>query len=319
MNIEIHLTNFKQEIGKVIVGQDEVLDLLFISILQKGHVLFESVPGTGKTSLSKALAKTIDGSFSRIQFTPDLLPTDITGLNIYSPKTHEFELQMGPIATNVLLADEINRATPRTQSALLEVMEERQVTIDGQKIEIDDPFIVIATQNPIESTQGTFNLPEAQMDRFLMRIDLGYPSREEELNMMALYNGHSPTEEIHTVFSKEMITELQSRCSAITVNHSTMEYMLDMIHLTRQHPHVDIGVSPRGTLALMHAAQGVALIQDRDYVTPEDVKYIAPYILGHRIVLSIEGLTLSDQKTVIREIIEGTEVPVEYGVSRNEL
>ncbi|WP_342388290.1 AAA family ATPase [Salinicoccus bachuensis] len=319
MNIETHLTNFKKEIGKVIVGQDEVLDLIFISILQKGHILFESVPGTGKTSLAKALAKTIAGSFRRIQFTPDLLPTDITGLNIYNPKTHEFELQVGPIATNVLLADEINRATPRTQSALLEVMEERQVTIDGQKIEIDDPFIVMATQNPIESTQGTFSLPEAQLDRFLMRVDLGYPSREEELNMMALYNGPSLEEEIRPVFSKEMIAELQRRRSAIAVNHSTMEYMLDMIHHTRVHPHVDVGVSPRGTLALMHAAQGVSLIRDRDYVTPEDVKYIAPYILGHRIVLSIEGLTLADQNSVIREIIENTEVPVEYGVPRHEL
>ncbi|WP_246153242.1 AAA family ATPase [Salinicoccus hispanicus] len=313
------MENFKSEIGKVIVGQDEVLDLIFISILQKGHILFESVPGTGKTTLSKALAKTIGGSFRRIQFTPDLLPTDITGLNMYNPKTHDFELQVGPIDTNVLLADEINRATPRTQSALLEVMEERQITIDGKRIEIADPFIVLATQNPIESAQGTFSLPEAQMDRFLMRIDLGYPSRKEELNMMSLRNDSNVSEAVQTVFSEEMITELQDRITNITVDPSIMEYMLDIIHQTRQHKYVGTGVSPRGTLALMHAVQGVAMIRGRDYVTPDDIKYIAPYVLSHRLVLNLEGLTLSNQDTVLKAIIDDVEVPVEYGVSPDAL
>ncbi|MCG1010449.1 MoxR family ATPase [Salinicoccus sp. ID82-1] len=319
MNIENHLEDFKNEIRKVIVGQDEVLDLIFISIIKKGHILFESVPGTGKTTLSKALARTIGGSFNRIQFTPDLLPTDITGLNMYNPKTHDFELQIGPIDTNVLLADEINRATPRTQSALLEVMEERQITIDGKRIEIADPFIVLATQNPIESTQGTFSLPEAQMDRFLMRIDLGYPSRREELDMMTLHSDASAAKAVQPVFSEALLAKLQIRVANITVDPSIREYMLDIIEETRHHEHVDVGVSPRGTLALMHAAQGVAMIRGRDYVTPDDIKYIAPYVLPHRLVLSLEGLTLSDQNTVLKAILDDVEVPVEYGVSPDAL
>lgn len=319
MNIENTLDHFKKEIGKVIVGQEEVLDLIFISILQKGHILFESVPGTGKTTLSKALAKTIGGAFRRIQFTPDLLPTDITGLNMYNPKTHDFELQVGPVDTNVLLADEINRATPRTQSALLEVMEERQITIDGYRIEIADPFIVLATQNPIESIQGTFSLPEAQMDRFLMRIDLGYPSRREELDMMGLHRDSNSAETINTVFSEEMIAELQNTMSNITVDTSITEYILDIVHRSRHHDLVGTGVSPRGTLALMHAVQGVAVIRGRDYVTPDDVKYIAPYVLAHRLVLNLEGLTVSDQGAVLKDILDEVDVPVEYGVSRDAL
>ncbi|GAB3067658.1 AAA family ATPase [Salinicoccus sesuvii] len=319
MNVENILENFKKEISKVIVGQEETLDLIFISILQRGHILFESVPGTGKTTLSKALAKTIGGSFRRIQFTPDLLPTDITGLNMYNPKTHDFELQIGPVDANVLLADEINRATPRTQSALLEVMEERQITIDGERIDIADPFIVLATQNPIESTQGTFSLPEAQMDRFLMRINLGYPSPEEELDMMNLYRDNSTPQTIETVFNEKTITKMQNTMVNITVDPSVMQYMLDIVHRSRHHDLIGTGVSPRGTLALMHAVQGVAMIRDRTYVTPDDVKYIAPYVLAHRLVLNLEGLTVSDQSTVLESIINEVEVPVEYGVSRDAL
>lgn len=319
MNIEEKLNLFKKEINKVIVGKEEITELIFTGLLQKGHILFESVPGTGKTMLSKAVAQTISGSFKRIQFTPDVLPTDITGLNIFNPKTQEFELRIGPVDTNILLADEINRATPRSQSALLEVMEEKQVTIDSARIRIEEPFIVLATQNPIESKQGTFDLPEAQMDRFLMKIDLGYPSREEELQMLELHGSNSALDEVNPVFTIEEIVELQGRLKRISVNDTVRRYILDIVHNTRNNEHIEVGISPRGTIALMQSSKGIAMLQGRDYVTPDDIKYIAPYVLGHRLVLNIEGITLTSQSSVINDIINRTVVPVEYGVSENEV
>lgn len=319
MDIQEKLGHFKNEVGKVIIGKEKVIELIFVGMLQKGHILFESVPGTGKTMLSKSVARAIGGTFKRIQFTPDILPSDITGLNIYNPRTQEFELRRGPVDTDILLADEINRATPRTQSALLEVMEEKQVTIDGVRIPVDEPFIVLATQNPIESRQGTFDLPEAQMDRFLMKIDLGYPSREEEKLMLDAHGAQNALDDVRAVFSKDEIIELQSRLSAVEVNDAVQEYVLDIIHSSRNHEHVDTGVSPRGTIALLQAAKGIALISARHYVTPDDIKYIAPFVISHRLVLNIEGMAVTEADAVTRDIINSAEVPVEYGVLRDEV
>ena len=318
MSVTEKLKQFKEEIGKVIIGQDKVIELVFISLIQEGHILFDSVPGTGETVLSKAVAGTVDGKFSRIQFTPDVLPTDITGMNMYNPKTQSFDLRMGPVNTNVLLADEINRATPRTQSALLEVMEERQVTIDGERVELGDLFIVLATQNPIESRQGTFDLPEAQMDRFLMKITLSYPERNEELMMLDMHRGKNAVT-VNPVFTREEIMKLRKQAAEIRINDAVKEYIIDIVQQTRNHKHTALGVSPRGTLGLMRAGMGVALINNRDYVTPEDIKYAAPYVLAHRIVLNIEGLTLTTGEALIQDILNDVPVPVEFGVSRDEV
>lgn len=314
-----YLNDLKKEICKVIVGQEEVVDLIFISIIQKGHILFESVPGTGKTVLSKSISQVMGGTFSRVQFTPDVLPTDITGMNIYNPKTKEFELQLGPVKTNILLADEINRATPRTQSALLEVMEEGQVTVDGKTYHIEEPFIVLATQNPIESKQGTFDLPEAQMDRFFLKIDLGYPSFENERLMLDLHRNKHIQEAVGQVLTLDTIKKIQDMADKIEINDTVKDYIINLVHQTRNHEYIELGASPRGTIALMRASIGTALINGRDYVTPDDVKYITPYILSHRIVLNIEGMTVTNNDEVIDSILNRTEVPVEYGVTRNEV
>lgn len=318
-NAQEQLVRFKDEVGKVIVGHEKVLDLIFVSLIQKGHILFESVPGTGKTMLSKSVAQALNGDFKRIQFTPDILPSDVTGLNIFNPKTREFELRVGPVDTNVLLVDEINRATPRTQSSLLEVMEERQMTIDGERIPMRAPFIVLATQNPIESKQGTFDLPEAQLDRFFMKIDLGYPSVEEEMRMLNVHLNKDSLNDIEAVLSTDNILQLQQEASAVAVDESIQKYILNVVSETRNNPNIELGVSPRGSLALTHAAQGYAMIHNRAYVTPEDVKEIAPYVLSHRIVLSIEGMTLTTPAQLIEEILNTVEVPVEFGVTNNEV
>lgn len=319
VNIKEQLVKFKDEVGKVIVGHDKVLDLIFVSLIQKGHILFESVPGTGKTMLSKSVAQALNGDFKRIQFTPDILPSDVTGLNIFNPKTREFELKKGPVDTNILLVDEINRATPRTQSSLLEVMEERQMTIDGERIPMRAPFIVLATQNPIESKQGTFDLPEAQMDRFFMKIDLGYPSREEELRMMNVHLNEEALNNVSPVLSLDDVLHIQSQASAVKVDPAVQEYIVEIVDSTRNNPHIELGVSPRGSLALVRAAQGYAMIHDRAFVTPEDVKAVAPYVLSHRIVLSIEGMTLTTRAQLLEDILNTVEVPVEFGVSHNEI
>lgn len=301
----------KKELSNVIIGKDEVVELLFISLLNKGHVLLESVPGTGKTMLAKSFAKTMDASFKRIQFTPDVLPSDVTGIQFFNPKEQNFELRPGPIMTNILLADEINRATPRTQSSLLEVMEERQVTIDGQTLSIPGPFMVIATQNPIESQQGTFPLPEAQMDRFFVQIDLGYPTKEEEKEIMNKYRLDEPIKQMTSLYSKEEVLELQEQVKQVKVSSVVEDYILEIVHMTRNHEEIELGVSPRGTLALMRAAQGSAFVNGREYVTPEDVKKMAPYVLSHRLVLTMEGSLKKTNKQVVTEVLARVVVPVE--------
>ncbi|MGD6775263.1 AAA family ATPase [Sutcliffiella horikoshii] len=301
----------KKELSKVIIGKDEVVELLFVSLLNKGHVLLESVPGTGKTMLAKSFAKTMDASFKRIQFTPDVLPSDVTGIQFFNPKEQNFELRPGPIMTNILLADEINRATPRTQSSLLEVMEERQVTIDGQTLSIPGPFMVIATQNPIESQQGTFPLPEAQMDRFFIQLDLGYPTMEEEKEMMNKYRLDEPIKQLTSFFSKEEVMELQEQVKQVKVSSVVEDYILEIVQMTRNHEEIELGVSPRGTLALMRAAQGAAFVNGREYVTPEDVKKMAPYVLSHRLVLTMEGSLKKTNKQIVTEVLARVVVPVE--------
>ncbi|WP_404450170.1 MoxR family ATPase [Sutcliffiella horikoshii] len=301
----------KKEMSNVIIGKDEVVEMLFISLLNKGHVLLESVPGTGKTMLAKSFAKTMDASFKRIQFTPDVLPSDVTGIQFFNPKEQNFELRPGPIMTNILLADEINRATPRTQSSLLEVMEERQVTIDGQTLSIPGPFMVLATQNPIESQQGTFPLPEAQMDRFFIQIDLGYPTMEEEKEIMNKYRLGEPIKQMTSLFSKEEVMELQEQVKQLKVSSVVEDYILEIVQMTRNHEEIELGVSPRGTLALMRAAQGAAFVNGREYVTPEDVKKMAPYVISHRLVLTMEGSLKKTNKQIVTEVLARVVVPVE--------
>lgn len=305
---ELYLT-LKNNIGQVIVGKDEVIDKVIISCFCAGHILLEDVPGTGKTTLAKALAKSIDGEFKRVQFTPDLLPSDVTGINFYNQKLEEFIFKKGPIFTNLLLADEINRATPRTQSSLLECMEERQATIDGMTYSMAQPFIVIATQNPIE-IQGTFPLPEAQLDRFFMKLSVGYPGSEYEREMLTNFITVSPLENLKSVASREDILSAQEQIKSIGVNDAVKEYILNIVEATRQNDKIRLGVSPRGTLALMRAAQGVAGINGRDYVIPDDVKAICTDILSHRIIC--KGCNMSQGSVVAKEQIRSilAEVPV---------
>ncbi|QOR68320.1 MoxR family ATPase [Cytobacillus suaedae] len=313
MDIRESSKQLKESIGKVIIGKDEVVELLLNAVLNKGHVLLESVPGTGKTMLAKSFSKTISGEFKRIQFTPDVLPSDVTGIQFFNPKEQEFQLRPGPVMTNILLADEINRATPRTQSSLLEVMEERQVTIDGETLKLPSPFVVIATQNPIESQQGTFALPEAQMDRFFVQIDIGYPSFAEEKQMMNAYRQNNPIEDLLEIFTKEDIAKMQREVQAVKLSDDVENYLLQIVHATREHQDVEVGVSPRGTLALMRAAQGKAYISGRSFVTPEDIKFMAPFVVAHRLVLTMEGSLKKTNRQVIQEILSTVSVPVEAG------
>ncbi|MFD2445562.1 AAA family ATPase [Bacillus sp. CGMCC 1.16607] len=313
MNLKEKVLQLKKEIGKVIIGKEETVELVFISLLNDGHVLLESVPGTGKTQLAKSFAKTISGSFKRIQFTPDLLPSDVTGIQFFHPKEQDFQLRIGPVMTNILLADEINRATPRTQASLLEVMEERQVTIDGETIPLPKPFIVIATQNPIESQQGTFALPEAQMDRFFMQIPLSYPSIEEEKKIMQTYRSGTPYNELETVLTLEEISQMKEEVKQVTISSDVEDYILNIVHLSRHHDEIEMGVSPRGTLALMRGAQGRAFTQDRYFVTPQDVKDVAEYILAHRLVLTMDASLKKTNAQVLKSILNNVEVPAETG------
>ncbi len=298
-----------ENVSRVIVGKDEVIELVTVAFICGGHILLEDVPGLGKTLLVKAFAKTIGCDFKRIQFTPDLLPSDLTGINFYNQKTGDFQFRPGPIFTNILLADEINRATPRTQSALLEAMQEQQVTVDGVTRKLPEPFMVLATQNPIES-YGTFPLPEAQLDRFFMRIKIGYPTRREEIEIVNRNKRVDLTEGIESVVSTDEIKYVRGAYNDVKISEEVMDYLLDIIEKTRNMDMVQLGVSPRGTIALFKASQAYAAINGRDYIIPEDIKKMAPHVLNHRVIL--KGLT-KDRNiySFINSVLETVRVPVE--------
>ncbi len=307
--ISENASKIKENIAKVIVGKDEVINLLLTALLADGHVLIEDMPGTGKTKLAKALAASLDADFNRIQFTPDLLPADITGLNIYNQKSGQFEFTKGPVFTNILLADEINRATPRTQSGLLECMEERQVTVDGQTHALEAPFFLIATQNPVE-TAGTYPLPEAQLDRFMMQIKMGYPTVAEELQIINRYISHDPLEDLLPVCSKNDLFKMKEMVKEVFVHDSVKEYIAHLVEATRKHPLLALGVNPRGTLALLRCAQAYAAIMGRDYVTPDDVKALCTSVFSHRL-LSYSTDRNTTVVQILREILSSVEVPTE--------
>jgi len=298
-----------QNIEKVMVGKTREIDLTLCAMAAGGHVLIEDVPGTGKTTLAKALAASVSGAFKRVQFTPDLLPSDLTGINVYSPKTGDFTFRPGGLFTNILLADEINRATPRTQSGLLECMEEQQISIDGETYKLDPPYFVLATQNPIE-TQGTFPLPEAQLDRFIMQIAIGYPAKSGEADVIQRFIANSPLATLQPVITTEEWVQVQTAVSSVTIHRDLCEYIAELAAETRRHESVAIGVSPRASLALAKAAQAHALMQGREFVKPEDIKYLAPYVWAHR--LTMRGTLKSEGKyAVISSVLGKVPVPTE--------
>lgn len=301
--------NILENISKVIIGKEQTIKLLLTALIADGHVLLEDVPGTGKTKLAKAMAKSLDAEFARIQFTPDLLPSDITGLNIYDRHKNEFVLRKGPVFTNILLADEINRATPRTQAGLLECMEERQVTIDGQSYQPGEPFFVIATQNPVE-TAGTFPLPEAQLDRFMMKLSMGIPEREQELDILSRYMEKDPLDELTSVVSLTRLDEAKQAAVKVFVHHCVQEYMVDIVSATRKGDRIIMGVSPRGSLNLLRAAKAYAWLSGRGFVRPDDVKALAVPVLAHRIVLGF-GSGSDSPKDIVENILAAIPVPTE--------
>jgi MoxR-like ATPase len=304
------LKDIKRSVEAVIVGQSETIDRMLAAMLAGGHVLLEDVPGTGKTMLAKALAAAMKLDFSRIQFTPDLLPSDVTGLNYYNQKDAEFVLRKGPVFTNILLADEINRATPRTQSSLLEAMEERQVTIDGETCMLEEPFFVIATQNPVE-TAGTFPLPEAQMDRFLMQLSMGYPDRSEELQILERFQTADPLAQAVPVCGVEELRELRRQAAEVFLHPELKGYLVDLVQATRNHRKLSCGASPRSTLALSRAVRAYALVQGRGYVVPEDIKELAVPVLAHRILPVRSVNQQADGREVIQELLDTIPLPTE--------
>jgi MoxR-like ATPase len=296
-------------VEKVIVGKRDTVELTAICLLCQGHLLIEDVPGVGKTMLAKALSKSIGGVFKRIQFTPDMLPSDVTGTSIYNQKTGEFEFRAGPIMAQIVLADEINRATPKTQAALLEAMEERQITVDGVTRELHSPFLVLATQNPIEY-EGTFPLPEAQLDRFLMRIALGYPSQQQQINILDAQQFKHPIESLSQITNAEELVSVQEQLKHVHAAPLIKQYVVQIVDATRSHPDVYLGASPRGALTLYRTSQARAALQGRDYVIPDDVKALVNAALSHRIIISpsarIKGVNTND---VLEEILNKTPVP----------
>ena len=294
----------------VMIGSDEVFSLVFSAMLSGGHVLLEDMPGTGKTTMAKCIADSIKADFRRVQFTPDLMPQDITGLNIYSQKSEEFEFIAGPVFTNILLADEINRATPRTQSALLEAMEERAVTVDGVSRELSAPFIVIATENPIETT-GTFPLPEAQLDRFMVKLTMGDLSRDDEVAILNRFITDAPQTEVEAVCTGEDIINAAETVKSIKVHDVVKEYIVDISEATRNSSKLFSGVSPRASLNLMRMSQAFAAISGREYVTPDDVRFLAPYVYSHRVITSAGVSGLKDVRDIISDAVAGVPVPVE--------
>lgn len=301
----------RQNASRVIVGKEEVIDLLMAALLCEGHVLFEDVPGIGKTTLAKALAKSLGCTFQRIQFTPDLLPSDITGITFFNQKKGEFEFRPGPLLAQVVLADEINRATPRTQSALLEAMEERQISVERETVPLPRPFIVIATQNPIE-LEGTFPLPEAQLDRFLMRLRLDYPSQSEERLILQRFKEEQPLQELQPVLAGEQLGGLQRMIRRVRVEPAIESYIVELVRATRNHSGVELGVSPRGSLALYRASQAYAAIHGRFYVIPDDVKRVARPVLSHRLIATSQTrLHGRVMEQIVEDVLHSVPVPVE--------
>ena len=315
LNLESFTTSInaiRAQLSQVIVGQSKVIDLLIVALLSRGHVLLEGVPGVAKTLTIKSLAKTLGLDFSRIQFTPDLMPSDILGTSIYDLKASEFEFKKGPVFSNTILIDEINRAPAKTQAALFEVMEEYQITIDGTTYPLDRPFIVMATQNPIDQ-EGTYRLPEAQLDRFLFKLKVDYPTLEEELIVLEKenqFNGFNKTESIHTILSKDKIKELQNLVKQVIIEKPLIEYIGQIVHNTRSNPFLFLGASPRASIALLNASKAHALLNGRDFVTPEDIKQLVIPVLRHRIHITpereMEGMT---SEHIINQIIDQIEIP----------
>lgn len=298
-------------VAKVLIGKDSVTELALVALGAEGHILLDDVPGVGKTMLAKAMTASLGLRFKRIQCTPDLLPTDVTGLTMYNPQSSSFTFRPGPIMTNVVLVDEINRATPRTQSSMLEAMEERQVTIDGETHRLEQPFMVLATQNPVEF-EGTFPLPEAQLDRFLLRTTLGYPRNDEEVSILTLLEGEHPITKLEPVVEPADINNFIQAKRRVYVDESLKSYLVEIVAKTRSHPELEVGVSPRGAIALFNAARVLAVIRGRDYVIPEDIKYLATFVLSHRVMVSsgasMKGLTGFN---IIQELLNEVQVPTE--------
>src|SRR6266487_1502643 len=298
-------------VERVIIGKREMIDLLLVALLSDGHVLIEDVPGIGKTMMAKSLARSLGATFQRVQGTPDLLPTDITGVSYFDQRRNEFVFRQGPLFTQILLVDEINRATPRTQSALLEAMAERQVTVERSTMPLQKPFLVIATQNPVE-LEGTFPLPEAQLDRFLLRVQVGYPSEDEEQLILHRFKNEEPLDSLRSVVSAEQVIKLQQAIRQVGWQPEVERYLLSLVRATRDHAAVSLGVSPRGTLALYRACEAYAAMHGRDYVQPDDVKRLAPSVLAHRLLTTTRArLRGSASEAIIKEILEAIPVPVE--------
>ena len=301
MTVQEYAVKLRSNISKIIKGKDDKIDLVIMALLSGGHVLLDDVPGTGKTVLAKALARSIDAGFSRIQFTPDLLPSDITGIHFFNMKEQEFMFRAGPVFTNILLADEINRATPRTQSALLQCMEEKQVTIDGELFLIDKPFIVLATQNPVE-TAGTYPLPEAQLDRFMIKLSVGYSDRESEMQILDNSRALHPVENLTAVTDKTELLEMMNRVENIKVNEAVRGYIADIGNASRHNSEIKLGLSTRGLIALKNMSQARAALRGREFVTPDDVKTVAPYVCVHRLIC--RSTVMRDPDSAKREILD---------------
>lgn len=301
MTVQEYAVKLRSNISKIIKGKDDKIDLVIMALLNGGHVLLDDVPGTGKTVLAKALARSIDAGFSRIQFTPDLLPSDITGIHFFNMKEQEFMFRAGPVFTNILLADEINRATPRTQSALLQCMEEKQVTIDGELFLIDKPFIVLATQNPVE-TAGTYPLPEAQLDRFMIKLSVGYSDRESEMQILDNSRAVHPVENLTAVTDKTELLEMMNRVENIKVNEAVRGYIADIGNASRHNSEIKLGLSTRGLIALKNMSQARAALRGREFVTPDDVKTVAPYVCVHRLIC--RSTVMRDPDSAKREILD---------------